>query len=53
MTLPDECMAQMMGRSTRGFYLSFHPEMAFFRNLGVNPRDSSCGVLIVRLLAIP
>jgi hypothetical protein len=24
---------------------SFHPEMAFFRNLGVNLRDSLCGVL--------
>jgi len=24
---------------------SFHPEMAIFRNLGVNLRDSLCGVL--------
>jgi hypothetical protein len=32
---------------------SFHPEMAFFRNLGVNLRDSLCGVLYVRLRRIP
>ena len=26
---------------------SFHPEMALFRNLGVNPRDRLCGVPIM------
>jgi hypothetical protein len=32
---------------------SFHPEMALFRNLSVNLQDSLCGVLAVRLRAIP
>jgi hypothetical protein len=31
----------------------FHPEMALFRNLGVNRRDSLCGLLHVRLRVIP
>ena len=36
-----------------GALARFHPEMALFRNLGVNLRDCLCGVLPVRLLAIP
>jgi len=32
---------------------SFHPEMALFRNLGVNLRDRLCDVPPVRLRAIP
>jgi hypothetical protein len=32
---------------------SFHPEMALFRDLGVNLRDSLCDVPNVRIRAIP
>ncbi|MGD8770513.1 MAG: hypothetical protein PVJ06_10775, partial [Desulfobacterales bacterium] len=33
--------------------VSFHPEMALFRNLCVNLRNHLCGVLRVRLRVIP
>jgi hypothetical protein len=32
---------------------SFHPEMALFRNLCVDPRNHLCGVPVVRLRVIP
>jgi len=32
---------------------SFHPEIALFRNLCVNLRNTLCGVLLVRLRVIP
>jgi hypothetical protein len=42
-----------VGAKTRPKSLtSFHPEMALFRDLGVNLRDSLCDVPNVRLRAI-
>ena len=39
--------------STNDDLISFHPEIALFRNLCVNLRNYLCGVPLVRLRAIP
>jgi hypothetical protein len=39
--------------STNDDLISFHPEIALFRNLCVNLRNYLCGVPLARLRAIP